>query len=227
MLTHESPIVHADLNAQVYGVLVQRLITRDFEPNQQISITTLAEELGVSRSPVHQALTRLVSENLMAVRPRKGYYVIPITFQSVSEAFDVRMAIELLAAEKSIDFISPPQLAHLRKLIDATLEKIEGDRIIDGSGYVTANQALHTYQVGLAANSLMSYYYGQLSLHLIMGRVAGKRGGGMSHIIQEHQELIASFEVRDLARLQEIIRKHIASGKRVAEEEIAAAGGML
>lgn len=227
MDTTQALINHKDLNTQVYEILVDKLINRELAPNQPITISAVAEELGVSRSPVHQALTRLASENLVDLVQRKGYFVRPITTDSVSHAFDVRMALELVAAERAVGQVSKGELRKLRELMEITLPKLADDRIIDRRGYVEANQALHLYQVGLAKNDLMTTYYGQLSLHLIMGRVARQRDSGMEHIIHEHQELVASFESEDLDRVQKAIRTHIDSGRRIAEEEIMAAGGLL
>lgn len=226
--TEPAPVItHVDLTTQVYDVLLNRLVSRDYEPNQQLSLAALAEELGVSRSPVHQALTRLVAEGLVAVRPRKGYIVLPITEESVTQAFDIRLAFELLAAEKTVGKMAPSQLEELRRLMEVTLPMVQGDRIVDRPGYVRANQALHTFLIGQAGNRLMSRYFEQLRLHLVMGRVAGRRLSGMGHIVVEHQELVAAFEQGDLSRVQAAIRTHIESGKRVAAEEIRAAGGVL
>jgi len=221
------PISYVNLTTQVYEVLLGRLVSREFEPNQQLNLAGLADELGVSRSPVHQALTRLVTEGLIAVRPRKGYVVQPITEESVTQAFDVRLAFELVAAEKTVGKIAQSDLEEFRRRMEATLPLVQDDRIVDRPGYVRANQAMHAFQIGLAGNRLMERYFEQLSLHLIMGRVAGKRPSGMGHIIREHQALIAAFEAGDLAAAQAAIRRHIQSGKQVAAEEIRAAGGVL
>jgi DNA-binding GntR family transcriptional regulator len=228
MSDHPPPLInHKDLNTQVYEILVDKLITRQLEPNQPITISSIAEELGVSRSPVHHALTRLASENLIELVARKGYFVRPITAQNVFQTFDIRMALELVAAERTVGRVPAHELRKLRELMQATLPLLESDRIVEKRAYVQANQALHLYQVGLAGNELLSMYYSQLSLHLIMGRIARLRDSGMGHIISEHQELVAAFEAEDLERTKIVIRAHIESGRRIAAEEIEAAGGIL
>ena len=68
-----------NLNEQVYETLRQRVLRRDPGPGAKLSLHELATELGVSRSPVHHALTRLVSEGLLSVKARRGYYVTPVT----------------------------------------------------------------------------------------------------------------------------------------------------
>ena len=72
-----------NLNEQVYETLRQRVLRRDPGPGAKLSLHELATELGVSRSPVHLALTRLVTEGLLTVRSRRGYYVSPVTAQAL------------------------------------------------------------------------------------------------------------------------------------------------
>src|ERR1044072_4057706 len=92
----------ANLNERVYGELRTRVLTRQEPAAAKLSLPSLAAELGGSRSPVHHALTRLVSEGLLTVRPRRGYYVDPVTARAIAEGYDVRLALELLAAERAV-----------------------------------------------------------------------------------------------------------------------------
>lgn len=223
----QTTIKHVDLNQQVYDVLVNWLVTRKLRPRQKLSISAIAQELGVSRSPVHQALTRMASENLIKVSPRKGYYVQPITPEVVLSAFDVRMALELMAAERTVGQVPEEALKILRQLMEATLPMIAGDQIVDKQGYIATNLAFHRYQIALARNELMSLYYHNLNVNLFMGRTIYERNTGMGHVAKEHVELVEAFEAGDLVRAQSAIRKHIASGKCVALEEIHASGGIL
>src|SRR4029450_10338513 len=103
-------LVTSNLNERVYGELRTRVLTRQEPAGAKLSLHVLATELGVSRSPVHHALTRLVSEGLLTVQPRRGYYVAPVTARAVAEGYDVRLALELLAAERAIGSVSIGQL---------------------------------------------------------------------------------------------------------------------
>src|ERR1044072_5950576 len=95
-------LVSSNLNERVYNELRTRVLTRQEPAGAKLSLHVLAAELGVSRSPVHHALTRLVAEGLLTVRPRRGYYVTPVTARAVDEGYDVRLALELLAAERAV-----------------------------------------------------------------------------------------------------------------------------
>ena len=102
-----------NLNEQVYETLRQRVLRRDPGPGAKLSLHELATELGVSRSPVHHALTRLVSEGLLSVKARRGYYVTPVTPSTVGDGYDVRLALELHAAERTVGVVDPARLGAL------------------------------------------------------------------------------------------------------------------
>ena len=106
-----------NLNEQVYETLRQRVLRRDPGPGAKLSLHELATELGVSRSPVHHALTRLVSEGLLSVKARRGYYVTPVTPKTVINGYDVRLALELHAAESAVGSVDAAKLDRFRTLM--------------------------------------------------------------------------------------------------------------
>src|ERR1044072_5631919 len=110
----------ANLNERVYGELRTRVLTRQEPAGAKLSLHILAAELHGAGSPVHHALTRLVSEGLLTVRPRRGYYVEPVTARAVAEGYDVRLALELLAAERAIPDLSGDQIARFVDVLEAT-----------------------------------------------------------------------------------------------------------
>lgn len=216
-----------DLNDQVYASLTERLATRKLAPGEKLSLHELASAFGVSRSPVQHALTRLASEGLVDVKPHRGHFVRPLTAAVLCEAYDVREALELYAAEGTVGRLSPVQLAELRRLMELTLAMVDGRRLADRRGDIATNQAFHDYQVGLAGNALLLDTYRSLSVNQLMERVlAGKHEGG-SDVAAEHVELVEAFEAGDLKRVGRAIRAHVVTGMRLATEAIEQAGGVL
>ena len=125
----------------------------------------------MSRSPVHHALTRLVSEGLLIVKARRGYYVTPVTAQALVEGYEVRLALELHAADVAVDTASDEQVGELRRRLAATEEAISHEE------WDAANAAFHETQVDLAGNALLSRFYRELSVNLMMQVI---RAGGSS-----------------------------------------------
>lgn len=211
----------ANLNDQVYETLRRRILAREPGPGAKLSLHELATELGVSRSPVHHALTRLVSEGLLTVRARRGYYVTPVTEQVLTDGYEVRLALELHAASGTVGRLDDEQLGRFRRLCEATAVALSHEE------WDAANAGFHEYQVDLAGNELLSHFYRELSVNLMMQVIRGGRVEGGAYLATEHASIVDAFEAGDLAAAQAAIRAHVATGERIALEAIRRAGGAL
>ena len=211
----------AHLNEQVYEEIRTRVLTRRHPPGGKLSLHGLASELGVSRSPVHHALTRLVSEGLLTVRARRGYYVTPVTAVALAEGYDVRLALELHAAERTLGKLSATELGMFRSLLDRTGEAISHHQ------WDTANAAFHEYQIDLAGNALLSSFYRELSVNLMMQVIRGGRLEGHGQLVTEHRRIVEAFEAGDVEAARRSIREHIETGRGIAIEALERAGGAL
>jgi DNA-binding GntR family transcriptional regulator len=210
-----------NLNEQVYEELRARLLARRPGPGAKLSLHELADELGVSRSPVHHALTRLVSEGLLTVKARRGYYVTPVTEDVLVDGYDVRLALELHAAGRAVGRVEAERLATFRRLAEAT------EAAISHEEWDVANAAFHEHQIDLAGNAQLSRFYRELTVNLLMQVIRGGRLEGEEHLVTEHRAIVAAFEAGDLAAAQQAIRTHVESGLRIALDAIARAGGAL
>jgi DNA-binding GntR family transcriptional regulator len=209
------------LNERVYDELRLRVLTRQEPAGAKLSLHALATELGVSRSPVHHALTRLVAEGLLTVRPRRGYYVTPVTAQAVDEGYDVRLALELLAAERAVVGIELGQLVRFEELLDAT------DAAISHEEWDTANAEFHEFQIDLAGNALLSRFYRALSVNLMMQVIRDGTVEGHANLVTEHRRIVEAFAARELGSARRAIREHIETGRRIALDAIERAGGVV
>jgi DNA-binding GntR family transcriptional regulator len=210
-----------NLNEQVYETLRQRVLRREPGPGTKLSLHELASELGVSRSPVHHALTRLVSEGLLSVKARRGYYVTPVTAETLGDGYDVRLALELHAAERSVGSVDASQLARFRELMEAS------EAAISHEEWDAANAAFHECQIDMAGNAMLSRLYRELSVNLMMQVIRGGRLEGGEYLAREHRAIVDAFDEGDLAAAQAAIRTHIESGEGIALDAIERAGGAL
>ena len=210
-----------NLNERVYEELRTRVLTRQEPAGAKLSLHVLAAELGVSRSPVHHALTRLVSEGLLTVRPRRGYYVAPVTAQAVAEGYDVRLALELLAAERAIGSVTIGDLDRFSELLAAT------DAAISHEQWDAANAAFHEHQIDLARNALLSRFYRELSVNLMMQVIRGGHLEQGEYLVIEHRAIYEALVARDRDAARAAITRHVETGRRIALEAIETAGGSL
>src|SRR6188474_3627023 len=192
----------ANLNERVYDELRMRVLTRQEPAGRKLSLHVLATELGVSRSPVHHALTRLVAEGLLTVRPRRGYFVAPVTARAVAEGYDVRLALELLAAERAIGIVSIGDLDRFSELLAAT------DAAISHEQWDAANAAFHEHQIDLAGNALLSRFYRELSVNLMMQVIRGGHLEDHASLVTEHRRIVEAFETGDPDEAKQAISAH-------------------
>lgn len=218
---------HSDLNEKVYGHVRAALLSGELAPGQKLSLGSLSDQLGVSRSPVHQALTRLAAEGLVDVRSRRGYFVTPITTKEVTEGYDVRLALELSAAERAVGSLDEAQLGRLRAAFEAAQETMLPDRPWDLHAYIHANQRFHRLHLDLAGNEALSTIYGSLPVSLLMERVmADLEFSDLSaEIGKQHLAIFEAFANADLGAAQAALRDHVDLGRRMAVRAIESAGG--
>jgi DNA-binding GntR family transcriptional regulator len=213
--------LRTNLNDRVYETLKGRLVRRELGPGEKVSLHELATTLGVSRSPVHHALTRLVAEGLLTVKSRRGYYVNALTRPAVEEGYDVRLALELQAAERAVGTVPREGLRRLRTLHERSVAAVSH------SEWDSANAAFHEHQVDLAGNALLSRFYRELSVNLMMQVIRGGKLEAGSYLAAEHEAIVDAYEAGDLASAHTAIRAHIATGRQIALEALKATGGML
>ncbi len=222
-----SPLVRVDLNEQAYGWLRERIVTRRFGPGERLGLQGLADELGVSRSPVHQALTRLVSDGLVTVS-RRGYAVRPITTQLVHDSLDARLALETFAARSAAASLAPAKLAHLRELLAATLAPVEQQQFTDKAAYLEANRAFHEAITDLPGNAVISEIYRRLNVHQLVDRaILGLPSTDAGASTEEHTEIVEAIAAGDGARAAAAVEANVVTGRRLVAAAVEAAGGAL
>jgi DNA-binding GntR family transcriptional regulator len=226
-VTPSQRLVRVDLNEQAYTWLRERIVTRQFGPGERLALQGLADELGVSRSPVHQALTRLVSDGLVTVS-RRGYAVRPVTIELVRDSLDARLALELFAARSAAVELAPERLARLRELLAATLAPVEDQHFVDKPAYLDANRAFHEALVDLPGNDVISEMYRRLNVHQLVDRaILGLPGSDAGPSTEEHTEIVEAIASGDVERAQAAVAANVATGRRLTLAAVERAGGVL
>lgn len=191
-------------------VLREGILSLTFRPGERLDVKALAEQLGVSPTPVKDAVNRLAAEGLIEIHPRSGTFVAEINPVMVGEIFDIRRAIECLAAETIVERLTPETLAHFRELTEQLNRPVtsEAGRI----AHEQANLALHELIVKSSGNQRLLELYRNLNAHLTIARIHSRRRPEPHRIaaeLSEHQELLEALESRDAARLVRVLGDHI------------------
>jgi DNA-binding GntR family transcriptional regulator len=113
-----SPIDVPNLRSHIEQHIRTAIITGLIKPGERLIEATIAEELGVSRSPVREALSALEREGLMVNMPRRGYHVIEFTDKDIDEIYSLRLLLEREAMRRAIERLSVDQAALLQETVD-------------------------------------------------------------------------------------------------------------
>jgi DNA-binding GntR family transcriptional regulator len=135
---------------EAYGAIRRRILDNAYPPGHQVLEGALAGELGLSRTPVREALIRLANEGLLEVIPRHGMRVLPVSPNDMREIYVVLTALESAALE--ILARRRPGDAELRPLVDATRDMTRALKADDLDAWAAADERFHQGLVELAGN---------------------------------------------------------------------------
>ncbi|WP_300525158.1 GntR family transcriptional regulator [Aminiphilus sp.] len=143
---------------RAYHQIVERVLSHHFAPGDRIIESELAEALGLSRTPVRNALRKLIAEGLLENRDNRGCFIPKLTPMDMREVFEARISLEGQAAGAAAGRIIPEDVAFLRVLLEREKELY---RCGDISGYAAANKDLHLSIASLAKNAYLEKFIRQ------------------------------------------------------------------
>ena len=144
----------ATLVEQAYTEIRARILDNTYSPGFQVLESALVEELGVSRTPLREALIRLQQEGLVEVVPRHGMRVLPLSARDMEEIYQILSALESSAAE--ILAARKPSAKELAPLKAATQDMVTALKKDDLKAWAAADERFHSSLVGLAGNRLLA-----------------------------------------------------------------------
>ncbi|MEM5366948.1 benzoate 1,2-dioxygenase electron transfer component BenC [Paraburkholderia azotifigens] len=126
----------------------------------------------------------------------------------VDEAFDLRMTLELGAAQLTMGRLSSEQLTAFRQLAEATAPFVSGRHVTDVSSYIEANHAFHMFTIEASRNSRLIALYRQLAVQDYIARALTDQTEIVGDIVQQHRDLVTAFELGDLNAARDVITRH-------------------
>lgn len=199
---------------QVHDLLRARILSQELKPGQRISVTDLCAEFKVSSTPIKTALHRLSVEGFVVVIPRGGTYVAQFDEQKVAESFDIRLILEMYAAEQGLDGVGETFLRRMRSLVDDTRKSLYCADRIDYELVQELDNQFHRNIVGLAANSTLNAIYANLHLPIWIIRARYlEREPRIPGPYEEHLAIVQALEARDAAAVRRAITDHLTAVK--------------
>lgn len=202
------PIARMNLPELVLERLRDMITEGHLQPGERIVEADLVAQLGVSRTPLREALRSLAAEELVHLTPSRGAYVRRFTQKEVEDALELISLLETKAAPLAIVNATAADVARLRDMHETMMSYYRsGERL----PYFKLNQAFHSAIVALSNNAALIRCHGQLQSSLKRIRYVGHEGkDGWAGAAGEHEEMIAALEARDEQALAEVLSRHMA-----------------
>jgi DNA-binding GntR family transcriptional regulator len=211
---HKTSIARSSpLAQQVHAVLVERIATGEMRPGKRIVVEHLAEELGVSATPVREALNGLLHAGLISDGPPGKLQVVSLTPSYVLDTFFVRGALEGAAAELCAPLIAGDVLDGLRTAFSEADDAIAQGRY---DIYTAVDAQFHRTVCDTASNAVLSHSLRHLQVHVDLIRVYSRTHAGdhirLSH--QEHWVVLDALQSRDPQAARRTMEAHIRGASR-------------
>jgi DNA-binding GntR family transcriptional regulator len=211
------------LTQHVYTALLQAIADRKIKPGERLRLDSLAAQLKVSRTPIRDALSRLVAEGVVRPSGRRGLCVTRLAPEELIDLYDLRLMCELYALDKGFDEVTPNLLGTLEKWAAEVVRVSGSPNPSDRLAQSLADREFHVLLIGLARNPRLMELYDRLNIHIHAVRVGPSllsTDQRRATNAKEHAAILAALRRRDLAAAKGALRRHITSARTRALESL-------
>jgi DNA-binding GntR family transcriptional regulator len=203
---------------QAYNEIKLRIITCGYRPGEVLSEAAISDELKIGRTPVHQAIHRLMMDGLITIMPRKGVMVAPAGVDEVMEIIDVRLVTECYCARLAADRADDSELQHLQKIVDAS-EKVTNQR--DVEKMMLFDREFHDTLARATRNTVLADIL--RSLHersLRFWFISLRDPDHHRNVLAQHRAIVAALQSRQPDAAENAMREHILAFQRNVTRQV-------
>lgn len=216
-------------NGTIYDAIREGILTGRYTPGERLIEARLAEEFGVSRTRIRDALARLHADNLVAPAPNRGLVVRPLTTRDIEEIYALRLLLEGHAAHMAAANITTQELVQLHEIQDRMIEverSAQGgkdeDRLAMIRTVTDLNNEFHRLIQRASRNSrLESLLRIIVSVPLVFQSFYWYSDRELAESCAEHGEILRALEERDGPRAETLMRRHITRGLNTLRRELS------
>jgi GntR family transcriptional regulator, rspAB operon transcriptional repressor len=211
--------VSDSFTAIAYAAIKEEILTNRLRSGAPLPLERFVEELGLSRTPLREAILRLEKEGLVEVRPRMGTFVSHLDLREIQEMYEVRRELEGLAARLAAARVRPEQLAVVER--ELTALSLNGRGKVDYQALSEAGQALHRLIVESCGNQVLARFIRSLQDHFTRFRSLSlniPEKIRSSH--REHLQILKALKQGDGAKAEKLIHEHFDHAGRFLLESL-------
>ncbi|GAA4830182.1 GntR family transcriptional regulator [Saccharopolyspora rosea] len=183
---------------------------------QFVNEQALADEIGVSRTPIREALLLLAAEELVQLVPKRGAYIAPVGGRELRELFEFRTMIECYSARRAVELDAVP--------LDAMRAELAEQRSLAGEdqarAFIDRDHRFHTALVRAVGNDMLTKTYDGLRARQVRAGIVAlfRAGDRRKSVLAEHEAIVAALAARDADAATAAITAHLAATQRVLLE---------
>lgn len=200
------------LREVVYETLREAIRTGALTPGERLMEIQLAEELGVSRTPVREAIRKLELERFVVMLPRRGTYVANLSLKDINEVFEIRASLDGLAAGLAAERITEEELEQMERLLVEIAEHIAQR---NNQKIVETDEAFHDILYRASRNErLAGIIYNLREQFARFRSVSINYPGRLQNTLEEHRQLLEALVQRNAESAQQKAREHIENAEQ-------------
>ena len=199
---------HENLDHQVYLIVKQMITDRKLVPGEKIRQAKLADELGISRTPLINALKFLEKEKLVEARPRRGFFVRAFTREEAVSIFELREVLEGLAARRAATGLTPQKAKRLRNFFSGFAENHPTE--IDKRAYAEEDRRFHLYVSEIGSREFLKSILESFNIISFSYQLVSPEGlvRKPEETLEEHRAIIAAICSGDGDKAEAMMRSH-------------------
>jgi DNA-binding GntR family transcriptional regulator len=199
------------LRELVFESLREAIINGTLRPGERLMEVQLAEDMGVSRTPVREAIRKLELEGFAVMVPRKGAYVAGISVKDIAEVFEIRAALEGLAAGLVAERITADELEELERHLVKVNEYTEAN---DLKSLVETDTRFHDILYKASRNERLVQIISNLREQIQRFRITSLAvPGRMREALTEHKGIVEAISDRNVAQAQNLAQQHVENAE--------------
>lgn len=195
---------------RVYEVIKDRILSAELPPGTRLKDNELARTFGVSNTPIREAMRELERDGLIETIPYKGSFVKKMSIAETREVYDVRMALEALAARLAVKRITESQLEEMEKAVQKYAIALERDDITVG---LEADLAFHDLLVQASGNDTLLKIVRDLANRIQVLRQLDKGKMRRKQSLEDHKAILQTLKEGEAEKAEVQVCRHIARGK--------------
>ncbi|MCA9832992.1 MAG: GntR family transcriptional regulator [Thermomicrobiales bacterium] len=226
-VTPLQPIERRNLGSDVYRILRDRILSQELSAGEKLSDLRLSSELGVSRTPIREALHQLAQDGVVVAEPNRGFFVATFTKRDLEEIFELRRVLELYAIRGLGDTDHTEELQramfeleHVERLIrNATTAQL---RLDAGDAFLKTDRGFHSWLVSTVGNRRMSSIVGGLWTQIaIFQQIDDEIPEWMLVAVEQHRQLLTLLLAGDVEAATALMTTHLDDMQTLVLEDFS------